>query len=95
MVESGGGRLNPLQPSGGDDAVPVDGNLGMPAEKIGVMNLLGDVLLAGVDDFRVGSDRGDLPQMTVFHRVAKNNPHGQAGKRTWRLGSGEGTDEEL
>ena len=57
MVHAGGGGLDPLQPALADDAVPIDGHLGMAAEDVGGEEFLGDPLLAGVDDLGLRARR--------------------------------------
>ena len=64
MVHAGGRRLDPLQPSLADHAVPIDRHLGVAAENVGREDFLGDLLLAGIDDLGPGRGGGNLPEVT-------------------------------
>ncbi len=78
MVHSGGGRLDPPQPAAADHAVPIDRDLGVPAEDVGVEKLLGDPLLAGIDHLGPRHGGGDLGDVFRFDGVAKDDAHGVA-----------------
>jgi hypothetical protein len=54
MVQPGGRRLNPSQPTLCDHPIPIDGDFGMTDEVVGLMDCLGDPFLAGVDPVRLG-----------------------------------------
>ena len=95
MVHAGGRGLDPLEPSLCDDAVPVDGHLGMAAEHVGGEEFLGDPLLAGVDDLGLGGRGGDLPDVFRLDRIAENDAHHKSLSEPWgsspRLGTTRGT----
>ena len=76
MVHAGGGGLDPLQPALADDAVPIDGHLGMAAEDVGREEFLGDALLAGVDDFGLRHGGGDLARCLGSTGIAEDDAHG-------------------
>ena len=63
MVHAGGGGLDPLEAALADDAVPIDGHLGMAAEDVGGEEFGGHPLLAGVDDLGLRGGGGDLPEV--------------------------------
>ncbi len=81
MVHSGRRRLNPLQPAVAHDAVPIDRHFGVSAEDVGRKKLLGNSLLAGVDDLGLGHGGGDLFDVFWFDRVAKDDSHRHNGGR--------------
>jgi hypothetical protein len=72
MVHPGRRRLNPLEPSLPNDAVPIDRDLGVAAVKIGVKELLGHALLAGVDNLIFRRRSTDLFDVTGLNRVTEN-----------------------
>ncbi len=93
MVEPRGRRLNPLQTSAGDDAIPINRHLGMTAEEIGVEQFAGDMFLAGVDNRGVWGDRLDLSNVPRLDGVAKDDTHGVAVSR-WSLVVGQQVSSE-
>ena len=76
MVHSRGGGLNPLQPTGGDDFIPRDRHLRMAAINISRGELLGDALLARVDNLTTGPDGKNLGKMALFDGITEKNSHG-------------------
>ena len=76
MIHAGGGRLNPAQPASLHHFIPRDGvRLGMAAVDVGFEYLLGDSLLARIDQFGVGNHGGNLVEVLLFRRVAQYNSH--------------------
>ncbi len=60
MIHSRGRGLNPLQPSLANDAVPIDGHLGVTAENVGREDFRGNLFLRGIDDLGLRHNGGDL-----------------------------------
>ena len=83
MVEAGGGRLNPLETSLADDAVPIDGDFWMAAEQVAIEEFLSDVLLAGVEDLGLRGGGLNLGDVLRLDRIAKGNAHFE-GRNEWR-----------
>ena len=72
-----------MQASLADDAVPIDRHFGVAAEDVGGEDLLGDLILRGIDDLGLRHDGGDLLQMTGLGDVTENDAHG--GRWRWSL----------
>ena len=71
MVHAGGRRLDPPQAPLPDHAVPIDRHLGVAAEDVGPKQLLGDPLLAGVDDLGLRHGGGDLRDVLRLRRDSR------------------------
>jgi hypothetical protein len=54
----------------------------MTAINIGAENLVGDAVLAGIDDFRAGRRLGNLRQMPRFNWITKHNSHAPRPSKT-------------
>ncbi len=81
VIHARGRRLDPLQLSLADDAVPIDRHLGVAAEDVGGEDFRGNLLLRGVDDLGLRHDCGNLLQVTGLGDVAENDAHGR--RESW------------
>ncbi len=75
MVHPRGRRLDPPQPPPPHHSVPIDGNLGMPAEDVGLEEFFGDPLLAGIDDLRFRNGGRNLLDMSRVDRITEDDAH--------------------
>ncbi len=78
VVQSGGGRLNPLQPTAADDLFPRHRHFRMAAKQVGRQQFFRDALLRRVDHLGLGRRGLNLRDMFRFERVAENDSHGGA-----------------
>ena len=76
MIQAGGRRLNPLQPSLLDDAVPIDGHFRMATKQVAVEQFFGDVFLPGVADFRIRRSGLNFSNVPRFDGIAEDDTHG-------------------
>ncbi len=75
VVEPSGRGLDPLQPAAANGFVPGDGHFGVTAKNVGLRQLLGYALLAGVDKLGLGPRPLDACEVFWLDGVTKNDAH--------------------